>query len=246
GVAGALARLSEHRKDVFAPDTVPVAVRVDSLMAEGDRLLALDESGDSLLIAGDASAQIALTSTLAGAHLRVILVDLLLPGAIPGLQPLALLIERNGTAALEALPAVSAEALLGARKRKNKEPVPGKRPRWIDTARELGVNSAAIALGEVREELADILSEGISALTSRRADGLVERLKQLNLAKPADLLAQTAQQADPAQKIDNVVRLLQGLGIGLNRLAASRNIDRTHLARSPLHPAIMVFPPEQL
>src|SRR5213075_2487314 len=36
GVAGALARLSEHRKDVFAPDTLPVAVRVDSLMAEGD------------------------------------------------------------------------------------------------------------------------------------------------------------------------------------------------------------------
>src|SRR5688572_13107364 len=164
GVAGALARLSDHRKDVFAPDTCPVAVRVDSLMAEGERLLALDESGDSLLIAGDPSAQIALTSALAGANLRVILGDLLLLGAVPALQPLALLIERNGTAALEALPAVSAEALLGARKRK-KEPTPGRRPRWIDTARELGVGSAAIALGEVREELADILSEGLSALT---------------------------------------------------------------------------------
>ena len=248
GVAGALVKLSEHRKDVFAPDTVPVAVRVDSLMAEGDRLLALDESGDSLLIAGDASAQIALTSALAGAHLRVILGDLLLLGAVPALQPLALVLERNGTAVLEALPAVNAEALLAARKSKRKEPVPGngRRPRWIDTARELGINSAAIALGEVREELAGILSEGLSALTSRRADGLVERLKQLNLTKPADLLAQTAQRADPAEKIDDIVRLLQVLGIGLNRLAASRNIDRTRLARSPLHPAIMVFPPEQI
>jgi hypothetical protein len=246
GVAGALAKLSEHRKDVFAPDTVPVAVRVDSLMAEGDRLLALDESGDSLLIAGDPAAQIALTSALAGAHLRVILGDLLLLGAVPALQPLALVVERNGTIALEALPAVNAEALLATRKSKRKEPAPGKRPRWIDTARELGVNSAAIVLGEVREELADILSEGISALTSRRADGLVERLKQLNLIKPADLLAQTAQHADPAQKIDGVVRLLQVLGIGLNRLAASRNIDRTRLVRSPLHPAIMVFPPDEL
>lgn len=245
GVAAALARLSDHRKDVFAPDTLPVAVRVDSLMGEGERLLALDESGDSLLIAGDASAQIALTSALAGAHLRVILGDLLLLGAIPALQPLALLVERNGTAALESLPAVSAEALLGARKRK-KEPAPGRRPRWIDTARELGVSSPAIALGEVREELADILSEGLSALTTRRADGLVERLRQLNLAKPADLLAQTAQHADPAEKIDNVVRLLQVLGIGLNRLAASRNIDRSSLARSPLHPAIMVFPPKEV
>ena len=246
GVAGALARLSDHRKDVFAPDTCPVAVRVDSLMAEGERLLALDESGDSLLIAGDPSAQIALTSMLAGAHLRVILGDLLLLGAIPALQPLALLVERNGTVALEALPAVSAEALLGARKRKKETAPAGKRPRWIDTARELGVGSAAIALGEVREELADILSEGLSALTTRRADGLVERLRQLNLAKPADLLAQTAQHADPAQKIDGVVRLLQVLGIGLSRLAATRNVDRSILARSPLHPTIMVLPPNEI
>jgi hypothetical protein len=246
GVAAALGRLGDHRKDVFAPDTVPVAVRVDSLMAEGERLLALDEAGDSLLIAGDVSAQIALTSALAGAHLRVILGDLMLLGAIPALQPLALLVERNGTVTLEALPAVSAEALLGARKRNRKESAPGRRPRWIDTARELGVGSAAIALGEVREELADILSEGLSALTSRRADGLVERLRQLNLAKPAALLAETAQHADPAQKIDDVVRLLQVLGIGLTRLAASRNVDRSRLAPSPLHPAIRVFPPEEV
>jgi hypothetical protein len=245
GVAAALARLAEHRKDVFAPDTFPVAVRVDSLMAEGERLLALDESGESLLIEADPSAQIALTSALAGADLRVILGDLLLLGAVPALQPLALLIERNGTTVLEALPAVSAEALLGSRKRKS-EPAPGRRPRWIDTARELGVSSAAIALGEVREELADILAEGLSALTSRRADGLVERLRQFNLAKPADLLAQTAQHADPAQKIDGVVRLLQVLGIGLSRLAASRNVDRSRLAASPLHPAIKVFPPSEI
>jgi hypothetical protein len=247
GVAGALTRLSEHRKDVFAPDSVPVAVQLDSLMAEGDRLLALDESGDSLLIAGDPSAQIALTSALAGAHLQVILGDLLLLGAVPALQPLALVVERNGTAALEALPAVNAEALLSARKGRRKEPAPGaRRPRWIDTARELGVGAAAIALGEVREELADILSEGVSTLTSRRADGLVERLRQLNLPKPAALLAETAQHADPARKIDDVVRLLQVLGIGLNRLAASRNIDRSRLARSPLHPAIIVAPPAEL
>src|SRR6185436_5664858 len=187
-------------------------------------------SGDSLLIAGEPAAQIALTSALAGAQLRVILGDLLLLGAVPALQPLALLVERNGTAVLEALPAVSAEALLGARKRKGKkEPLPGRRPRWIDTARELGVGSAAIALGEVREELADILSEGLSTLTSRRADGLIERLRQLNLAKPADLLAETARHTDAAQKFDGVVRLLQVLGIGLNRLAATRNIDRSGL-----------------
>ncbi len=39
---------------------------------------------------------------------------------------------------------------------------------------------------------------------------------------------------------------MQVLGIGLNRLAARRNVDRGRLARSPLHPAIMVFPPEEV
>lgn len=247
GVASALARLNDHRKDVFAPDTLPVALRLDSLMAEGDRLLALDESGDCLLIAGEPSAQIALTSALAGARLRVILGDLLLLGAVPALQTLALVVERNGTTFLEALPAVNAEALLASRKGRRKELSTSlRRPRWIDTARELGVGIAAISLGEVREELADILSEGISALTSRRADGLIERLKQLNLVKPAALLAETAQHTDPARKIDDVVRLLQVLGIGLSRLAASRNIDRSQLTGSPLHPAIMVFPPREI
>jgi hypothetical protein len=245
GVAGALARLMEHRRDVFAPDTCPVAVRVDSLMAEGERLLALDESGDSLLIEAGASSQVALTSALAGAHLKVILGDLLMLGAVPALQPLALVVERNGIASLEGLPVVSAEVLLGARKRK-KEPSPGRRPRWIDTARELGVGAAAIVLGEVREELGDTLSEGLSALTSRRAEGLVERLRELNLAKPADLLAQTAQYVDPAEKIDGVVRLLQVLGIGLSRLAASRNVGRDRLVPSPLHPAIVVVPPKEI
>ena len=85
--------------------------------------------------------------------------NLLLLGAVPALQPLALLVERNGTAALEALPAVSAEALLGARRRK-KEPVPGRRPRWIDTASELGVGSAAITLGEVREHRTEYDADG--------------------------------------------------------------------------------------
>ncbi len=245
GVAAALARLAEHRKDVFAPDTVAVAVRVDSLVADGDRLLALDDSAESLLIEADASAQVALTSTLVGANLQVILGDLLLLGAVPALQPLAVLVERGGAMTLEPLPAVSAEALLGNRKRR-REPAPGKRPRWIDAARELGVSSAAIVLGEVREELADIFTEGLSALTSRRADGLVERLRQLGLAKPADLLEQTARQEDPAEKIEAVVRLLQVLGIGLSRLAASRNVDRARLVPSPLHPAIKVFPPQEI
>jgi HEAT repeat protein len=222
-----------------------VAVRVDSLMADGDRLLALDDTAESLLIEADASAQIALTSTLAGANLQVILGDLLLLGAVPALQPLALLVERGGVMTLEPLPAASAEALLGNRKRRS-EPAPGRRPRWIATARELGVSSAAIVLGEVREELADIFTEGLSALTSRRADGLVERLRQLGLAKPADLLEQTARQEDPAEKIEAVVRLLQVLGIGLSRLAASRNVDRARLVPSPLHPAIKVFPPQEI
>ena len=239
-VGSALAALAEARKDVFGADSVPVAIRLGSLYAEGERLFAVDDGGDSLLIGGGAATVMAVTQALTQAELKCVLGDLLLLGAMPCLNPLALVIERGGQVDLVPLPAVDQTTLLRQRKHKRS----GKRERWIDSARELGVSAAALTLGEVREELADILSEGLSALGSRRADGMVGRLQGLGLAKPAALLSDVALRADPAEKLDDVLRLLQVLGIGLTRLAASKKIDRATLVRSPLHPAIEVLPPD--
>ena len=242
GVAPALAALVEHHKDVFAPDTLPIAIQLGSLLAEGERLFALDGSGESLMIATGAEAEIAITSALENAALRLVLGDLIFLGAIPCLHPLALVTERDGVFELTPLPAASAEALLESRKR-DKAAAPA-REHWIDTARALGLSSAAVTLGEVREELAEALSEGLSSLTPRRVEGLVERLQTLTLVKPAALLAELATRSDPAERLDDVIRLLQVLGIGLTRLAASRKVDRATLVRSPLHPAIETHAPD--
>ncbi len=242
-VGSALAALLEARKDIYGADSVPVSLRISSLFAEGDRLYAVDDNDDSLLIAGGAATVTALTNALLGAQLRLILGDLLLVGAMPCLSPLAVLIERDGQPELLSLPAVSAESLLLQRKRQRVSAP--RRERWIDSARQLGVGAAALVLGEVREELADVLGEGLSALNARRADGVVERLNQLKLAKPAALLAEVAQRSDPAEKLDDLIRIMQVLSIGLTRLAASRKIDRAKLLRSPVHPAIEVYAPSE-
>ncbi len=238
GVGAALSALLEARKDVFGADSVPVAIRLDSLYAEGERLFALDANGESLLIAGGDAAVTAVTQALAMAELRCVLGDMLLVGAMPCLNPLALLVRRAGRDDLLPLPAPDATALLRQRKRSA-----GRRERWIDSARELGMGAAALTLGEAREELADILAEGLSALVPRRVDGLVARLQSLSLVKPAALLAEVAQRADPGEKLDDAIRLLQVLGIGLTRLASNKKVERSALARSPLHPAIEVLPP---
>lgn len=240
GVAPALAALMDARKDVFGADSVPVAIRLDSLYAEGERLFAVDAGGDSLLVGGGADTVLALTQALAQAELQCVLGDLVLQGAMPCLNPLALLIRRAGHDDLVPLPAPDSAALLLQRRRK----AGARRERWIETGRELGVGVPALALGEVREELADVLAEGLSALNPRRADGMVGRLQGLGLGKPAALLAEVAQRADPGEKLDDTIRLLQVLGIGLTRLAASKKIERATLVRSPLHPAIEVRPPE--
>jgi hypothetical protein len=157
-------------------------------------------------------------------------------GAIPCLHPLALVTKRGDLFELISLPAANAEALLEAKKRNKASS--SVRVHWIDTARALGVSGAAVTLGEVREELANALSEGLNSLTPRRVEGQVARLNTLILAKPAALLTEVANRIDPAERLDDVIRLLQVLEIGLTRLAASRKVDRANLVRSPIHPAI--------
>lgn len=241
-VSAALASLLEARKDIFGADSVPVSVRIESLFADGERLFAVDANDDSLLIAGGAATVVALTNALLSAQLKLILGDLLLIGAMPCLSPLAVLVERNGELTLIPLPAVNSETLLLQRKRK--QATAPRRERWIDSAREMGVGAAALVLGEAREELADVLGEGLSALNTRRAAGVVERLQSLKLVKPAALLAALAERDEPADKLDDLIRIMQVLGIGLTRLAASRKIDRQQLVQSPVHPAIEVYSPD--
>ena len=244
GVGAALAALQERRRDPFAPDALPLALACSSLLAEAGRLFAIDGDGSALALPKDSDTELLLTSALAEASLVAVFGEIALDGALPSLFPFAVLLRRRGELAL--LPVGAGDASEWLLKQRARAVASGKRERWLATARELGIGAGALILGELREELAETFAEGLGALDRRRAEPWIERLNELGLAKPAALMAEVASRSDPADKLDDAVKLHQVFSIGLARLASARAVEVAGLTPSPLHPAIHVRAPDGL
>jgi hypothetical protein len=235
-VGSALAALTEHRRDVFAPELLPVALRVDTLFARGGRLQAVDAAGHALHLPDAAALEDRLGSALGGARLAVLLGDLGIEAALPTLFPLAAVVEGPLGLELRALAGGDAATPHGAL------PEAGSAA-WIRAARAAGASAAAIALAEVREELAAAFVMGLGALTPRAADPLEARLGELGLVKQAALLHTLA--AAPAEaRLDDFVKLYQVLGIALVRLAGATEVDRATLVRVPTYESVFVTRPD--
>lgn len=244
GVADALAALQELRKDPFAPDLAPVALCCSTLLAEAGRLFAIDAAGNALALPKDPATELLLTGALAEAELVAVFGDITFDGALPTLFPLAVMLRKQGGLSMLPVAAGDAGELL-QRRRAGASGAAPRRERWLERARELGVGAGAVILGEIREELADTLAQGLGALDARRAQPWIERLGELSLAKPAALLGEIAGRSDPAEKLDDTIKLHQVFGIGLAKLAAARVVARESLTASPLHPAVHVQAPER-
>ncbi|WP_437936652.1 HEAT repeat domain-containing protein [Sorangium sp. So ce341] len=236
-VGAALAALQEHRKDVFAPDLVPVAVRIDTLFARGARLSAVDDKGEALHLPDDPALEERLAGSLRDARLRALLGDVGIDAALPTLWPLAAIVE--GPLGLSLLPVVEQ----GAAARSG--PLEGSA--WNAAAREAGASPAAIALGEVREELADALATGLTGLGARVTDPLAERLRDLRLEKQAALLQGLPQRPDPADRLDDFIKLYQVLEMALVRLAGATHVDREGgaIERVPTYESVAVARPDE-
>ncbi|AUX37073.1 MULTISPECIES: HEAT repeat domain-containing protein [Sorangium] len=236
-VGAALAALQEHRKDVFAPDLVPVAVRIDTLFARGARLSAVDDKGEALHLPDDPALEERLAGSLRDARLRALLGDVGIDAALPTLWPLAAIVE--GPLGLSLLPVVEP----GAAARSG--PLEGSA--WNAAAREAGASPAAIALGEVREELAEALATGLTGLSARAIDPLAERLRDLRLEKQAALLQALPQRPDPADRLDDFIKLYQVLEMALVRLAGATHIDRAGgaIERVPTYESVAVARPDE-
>src|SRR6185503_9133111 len=107
-------------------------------------------------------------------------------------------------------------------------------PNWATTARGLGLSTAAIALGEIREELAGLVFSGLTSVTARRVDPMAVRLDELGLPKQAALLREAAGKEDAAERLDDVIKLHQVLAIALSRLAGAAQVERSELSASPM------------
>lgn len=235
-IATAVAGFQEHRKDVFAPDRVPVLVRAEGLVAAAGRLRVIDDTGATLHLRSTAGLEERLADALEGRTLAAVLGELELHYAIPTLRAVGLLVrdEPEPGATLQLRPT-------GSPRKHDKPPKP--RP-WAQVARDAGLSYAAVSLGEVREELAGLLVVGLAGLHARAAEPLVQRLSQLKLQKPAELLAQIVAEPDPAQRVGEFVKLFQVLGVALVRLVSAPTLAREGLVSVPSHPSIHIPAPQ--
>jgi len=235
-VGAALAALQEHRKDVFAPDLLPVALRASTLLFRGSRLEALDDTGHALHLPEDQALEERIAGSLHDGKLRALLGDVGIDAALPTLWPVAAIIQ--GPLGLELRAVVEP----GAPRR---GPLEGSA--WAAAARAAGMSPAAIALGEVREELADAFVTGLAGLGPRVTDPLAARLRELGLEKQAALLQGIAQKPEPEGRIDDFIKLYQVLEIALVRLAGAAHVDRDKLVQVPTYESVFVEqPPEPL
>jgi hypothetical protein len=109
----------------------------------------------------------------------------------------------------------------------------GGEPAWLEDARRAHVPAAAIALGEVRLEMADALVTGLAGLVSRVTDPLASRLRDLGLDKPAALLSELPAKPEPADRLDGYVKVYQVIGLALVRVASATTIATADLERLP-------------
>jgi hypothetical protein len=234
-VKAAIAALADHRRDVFAPERLPIIVACDMLIADRGRLQLADKDGAALFLPDDERAADRLATTLSGTQLEAVIGDLDLDGALPMLVPLALIVSRAGVRELRSI----AVAELAARKVRIAAPAQ-RRSHWAHTARALGLSTAAIALGEIREEIAGLVFAGLVSVTARRVEPMAVRLGELGLARQAELLRATAARADAAARLDDIIKLHQVLGLALARLAGAAQVDRAELAASPMFGSVYV------
>lgn len=234
-VGAALAALSEHRKDVFAPDLVPVALRVDTLFARAGRMQAVDADGHALHLPEGRALEDRLGSALGGARLAALLGDVGVEAALPTIFPMAAVIE--GPLGFELRVLVATD---GAPRTATLE---AGSAAWAREAREAGASGAAIALAEVREELADAFVVGLLALAARTTEPLEARLRDLGMEKQAALLHGVVEKPDAEARLDDFVKLYQVLGMALIRLAGATEVDRSTLARVPTYESVFVQQP---
>jgi hypothetical protein len=241
-VAAALAALQEHRRDVFAPDTMPVGVRADLVVADNGRFRLVDGAGDALHLSLDTHLDEALTHALRRGPLRAVLGDLTIDGILAALTPMAVIIAAAHGSELITL----GSAISGNGRSPRRGTDADDSPVWLEAARQAGAPAAAIALGEVRLEMAEALVTGLAGLVTRVTDPLAARLRDLGLERPAAVLGELPAKPEATERLDGFVRVHQIVGLALVRLASATSVAGVELERLPTCTSIAIRRPSRL
>lgn len=240
-VSAALAAFQEQRKDVFAPDRLPVSVRAAALFAEGQTLRAIDGEGAGLSLpwARDPHLELRFSSVLRGARLLALLGEIDVDDALPTLHPLAAVVAVDTGLQLRPLTALQGE---GRPRRGARTAGPGRvaPSMWVEAARRCGASEAVVALAEVRQELALLCAQGLGGLSARQVDPLALRLSELGMARQAALLQGAAARTDIDGRLEDIVKLYQVLDLALVRLCSAAHVDRAALEPVPTYDGVEV------
>ena len=240
-VSSALTAFQEHRRDVFAPDSFPVTLRAERLVADEGRFRVADAVGDALHVPLDPRLDEMFSLLLRRGRLLAVMGEMMLDGILATLVPMALVID---TADGPELMSLSGTTMPAPRPRHvQTNDTSAGAPAWLEEARRAGVPATAVALGEVRLEMADALITGLAGLTPRMTEPLVSRLTDLGLDKPAAVLSELPAKADPADRLDGFVKVHQIAGLALVRLAGATTIDTSNLERLPRAESIVIRRP---
>ena len=230
-VSSAVEAFQEYRRDVFAPDAMPVALAADTVLATDGRLRVVDAQGAALHLPQGVGFEEPLGDALRHAELLAFVGEIVSDAALPTLCPYAAIVRRDGKPSLERLLDAnqSIEIRLAA-------------GTWADSARRAGLSSVAISLGEVREGLAQAMTAGLAGFGDRAAQPHATRLEDLGLGKQAALLSKLAAEADPAERVGDFVKVYQLLELAMIKLAGASHVDRSELERVPTFRSVFVRP----
>ena len=230
-VETALGAFQERNSDVFAPDAMPIAMRVSAIFVRG-RMQIVDAKGSAIFLPAHEGIENALAFAIRGTTLHALFGDIILDGALPTLIPMAALVK---SADMWELKPITSAFRTGS-----------NTVDWNETARFAGVSASAVSVGEIRDELAQNLFTGLATLDGRAADSLVARLKEIGLEKQANLLENISRRKTPEEKLDDTVKLFHVLGIALARLSGAVTVDKKQLVSVPTFESVFVQKPPSL
>ena len=193
-VSSALAAFQEHRRDVFAPDAFPLTLCADLVVVEDGRLRIADAAGDALHVPMDPRLD-EMLSMLRRGRLLAVIGDMISTASLPRSSRWRWSSKRP----TDRIVGVSAgSSSLNGPKITVQDRAAGG-PVWLEEARRAGVSAAAIALGEVRLEMAEALITGLAGLTARTIEPLVSRLTDLGLREACRAPWRAASAARPGR-----------------------------------------------
>lgn len=239
-VSVALQAFQEQRRDPFAPDLLPVALKVDTVLASGARLQLVDAADQALFLPSEIAVDDRFAAALRGGRLRAVLGDVGADGPLPTFYPVALVTE--GKRGLALVP-IGTRVMVGT-KIDPRVTVGPRRIRWVETAKAAGLSGSAVALGEVKEELASVLGMGLPALSPRFVTPLVARLSELGLQKPGEVLKNASELSDASERLEGFVKVFQVLSVALVRLCGATPVERSTLAAVPTYDSVVVPAPQ--